>query len=337
MPVGWVAGAALVGGAIQADAAGDAADAQRQGARDASAVSREMFDISRRGQMPFMESGYGANAELSRLLGIAPQTAGGEAAGTPTQAEQWNANTGVRMGNTYLPPGATAVSTDGGRGKYYDVMLNGERVGGLVPGGPSGRFISSGAKIPTPRESFLSEQTSSGSPGNTIDMVRQPDGSYAAGGGTGGTGLPTGYLTQTFGPEQFRAGIDPGYQWRQQQGAQNVMNTAAAGSGALSGPALRALMEAGQGMASQEFGSAFDRFQTQQGNIFQRLSSLAALGQNAAAGVGNQAVATGSTIGGNITGAANAEAAGRIGQANAIGGGLSDAASAYYLYGGRRP
>jgi len=152
------------------------------------------------------------------------------------------------------------------------------------------------------------------------------------------TGLPTGYLSQTFGPEQFQAGMDPGYQWRQQQGAQSVMNSAAAGSGSLSGPALRALMEAGQGMASQEYGSAFDRFQTQQGNIFQRLSSIAGLGQNAAAGVGNQAVATGANIGANITGAANAGAAGQIGSANAIAGGIGDAASLYYMYaGGRKP
>lgn len=326
MPVGWVAGAALIGSAVQADAAGDAADTQRAGAREASGVSREMFDISNRQQQPFMQSGYGANSELSRLLGIAPQTATGEVAGMPTAADQWGKGTGVAMGNAWLPPGAEAVSTDGGKGKYYDVMLNGQRLGGLVPGGPSGRFVPGEAHIPTPREMFQSQQGAGGG-GNAAG------GGPGAGGMTGGTGLPTGYLTQTFGPEQFRAGMDPGYQWRQQQGAQTVMNSAAAGSGALSGPALRALMEAGQGAASQEYGSAFDRFQTQQGNIFQRLSSIAALGQNAAAGVGNQAVATGGQIGANIVGAANAGAAGQIGQANAYSSGLSDVAAMYYLGG----
>jgi hypothetical protein len=54
---------------------------------------------------------------------------------------------------------------------------------------------------------------------------------------------------------------------------------------------------------------------------------MAGMGQNAAAGVGNQAVATGGNIGANIVGAANAGAAGQIGVANAYGGALSDLGS----------
>jgi hypothetical protein len=172
-----------------------------------------------------------------------------------------------------------------------------------------------------------------GEPRMSNDMV-QP-GASGMPAGTGGTGLPTGYLTQTFGPQQFLAGMDPGYQWRMQQGAQGVMNTAAAGSGSLSGPALKALMEYNQGAASQEYGSAFDRFQTQQGNIFQRLSAVAGMGQNAAAGVGQQGVATAGNIGSNIVGAANAGAAGQIGAANAYGGALSDLGALGYMYASR--
>ncbi len=121
--------------------------------------------------------------------------------------------------------------------------------------------------------------------------------------------------------------MDPGYQWRLQQGAQGVMNTAAAGSGSLSGPALKALMEYNQGAASQEYSAAFNRFNTQQGNIFQRLTSMAQTGQNAAAGVGTNAIATGGNIGANIVGGANAAAAGQVGAANAWGGALSDLGS----------
>lgn len=146
------------------------------------------------------------------------------------------------------------------------------------------------------------------------------------------TGLEDGYLTQRFGPEQFAANVDPGYRWRMQQGTQAVMNSAAPSVGALSGPALKALMSYGQGEASQEYGSAFDRFQTQQGNIFQRLSSLVNLGQNAAAGVGQQGVAVGGNIGSNIVGGANAGAAGVVGGANAWSGALSDLGSLGYMY-----
>lgn len=330
MPIGWVAGAAAVGsiatGAMGADAAKDAARTQGDSARYATDVQREMFDISRAGQQPFTESGYGANAELSRLMGIAPQTALGNAAGTEERTK-WDEDNGRLLGDTYLPSDVTTV--DKGKG-WYDVMHGGTRIGYLRPGGPNGRFINdTGWQMPTPAQMSQSQG------GEAAGNAWRPTGSggvqqiLSGGSGTGqpltgGTGLPTGYLTQTFGPEQFKAGMDPGYQWRAQQGAQGVMNTAAAGSGSLSGPALKALMEYNQGAASQEYGSAFNRFQTQQGNIFQRLTSMASLGQNAAAGVGNQAVTTGGNIGSNIVGAGNAAAAGQIGAANAWGGALSD-------------
>jgi hypothetical protein len=57
-----------------------------------------------------------------------------------------------------------------------------------------------------------------------------------------------------------------------------------------------------QGMAATGYQNAFDRFTTQQNNTFARLSGIAGLGQNAAAGVG----AAGTQLG---TGAAQATAA----------------------------
>jgi len=317
MPIGWAAAGAAVAGlgaaAIQADAAKDAAGTQREGAAYAADVNREMFDISRAQQLPFMQSGYGANAELSRLMGIAPQTALGNAPGTEERTK-WDENNGQLVGDTYLPPGTTTVDVGNG---WYEVHHGGQRIGTLRPGGPNGRFINdTGWTMPTPAQLAGTRTNASGEATQGTGAGELPT--------EGSTGLPTGFLTQLFGPEQFKAGMDPGYQWRLQQGAQGVMNTAAAGSGSLSGPALKALMEYNQGAASQEYGNAFNRFQTQQGNIFQRLTSMAGMGQNAAAGVGNQAVATGGNIGANIVGGANAAAAGQIGAANAWGGALSD-------------
>lgn len=273
-----------------------------------------MFDVSNTQQQPFMQAGYGANAELSRLLGITPQSATGGAAGVK---DSWDESNGRLVGNTYLPNDVELRSTDGGKGRYFDVYRNGEALGQLRPGGTNGIFSHTGAAIPTPGD--LATPVG-GSAGTGKDAAT-----------TGGTGLATGYLSQTFGPDQFKAGVDPGYQFRQQQGNQGVMNAAASTSGSLSGPALKALMDYNQASASQEYGAAFDRFQTQQGNIFQRLSSLADRGQASAAGVGNQAVATGGNIGANIIGAGNASAAGTIGSANAIGGALSDIGAWAYI------
>lgn len=304
-----------------ADAAKDAARTQGNASREASQVQREMFDISRQQQSPYMQTGYSANDTLSRLMGIAPtagrQLPGNMAAGATGWQSSWDKNNGRLVGDTYLPSDAELVDKGGG---WYEVNHGGKRVGTLRPGGPNGQFVNdTNWQMPQPGATQSGESLSGAGIG--------PDG-YAA----DNTGLPTGYLTQTFGRDQFMAGMDPGYQWRAQQGAQGVMNTAAAGSGSLSGPALKALMEYNQGAASQEYGSAFDRFQTQQGNIFQRLTSMAGMGQNAAAGVGNSAIATGQSIGGNIVGAGNAAAAGQIGAANAWGGALSDLGSAGSWY-----
>lgn len=126
-----------------------------------------------------------------------------------------------------------------------------------------------------------------------------------------------GSLLRPFDADTFAQYKDPGYDFRLQQGTQGLMNSAAAGSGALSGAALKDLLAYNQDMAATEYGNAFNRYQTQQGNIFQRLAGIAGMGQGAAAGVGGQGTSLaggagqaiqnyGSAIGGGIVGASNA-------------------------------
>ncbi len=320
MSFAWTAvgmGVAAVGSAaISSNAARDAASTQAGAARDASGVQLGMFNTVNAQQQPFMQGGYGANSTLLRLLGIDPAyntgTAGAAGGGL-------SANSGMQpgtrlIGDQYLPENVEPV--DRGNG-YFDIMQNGQRIGTLAPGGQNGRYTAE-------RPAQYANPAAAGTPAMT---GKQP---------TDATGLETGYLTQTFGPEQFRAGIDPGYAFRLQQGTQAVQNTGAAGSGARSGNALRSLMDYGQGAASQEFGAAFDRFQTQQGNIYQRLMGLTTLGQSAAAGVGAQGVATAGNVGANIVGAGNASAAGQIGAANATTGAIDNLSGLAYLMASRK-
>lgn len=143
-----------------------------------------------------------------------------------------------------------------------------------------------------------------------------------------------GSFTKPFDVEQFYNYADPGYAFELQQGTQALQNSAAAQSGALSGAALKDLLGYSQNFARTGYNDAFNRYQTQQGNIFSRLSSIAQLGQNAAAGVGS----TGANIVGNagqqVTNAGGAAGAGIVGAGNSIGNGMSD----YWLwknYGGQ--
>lgn len=137
-----------------------------------------------------------------------------------------------------------------------------------------------------------------------------------------------GSFTQPFDVEQFYNYADPGYAFELQQGTQALQNSAAAQSGALSGAALKDLLGYSQNFARTGYNDAFNRYQTQQGNIFSRLSSIAQLGQNAAAGVGS----TGANIAGNagqaISNAGGAAGAGIVGAGNSLGNGLSD----YWLW-----
>ena len=113
--------------------------------------------------------------------------------------------------------------------------------------------------------------------------------------------------------------MDPGYQFRLQQGIRAMDMSAAASGGLLTGGHLRALEQYGQGYASQEFG-----------NIYSRLAALAAGGQGAAVNSGYMGQGSANAIGGYLTNQGNALAGGTMGSYNALSQGLGNLA---FLYG----
>jgi hypothetical protein len=136
---------------------------------------------------------------------------------------------------------------------------------------------------------------------------------------------------------------DPGYQFRLQQGQQALERSASARSGLLSGRAAKDMTSYAQGTASQEYGNAFNRFQTNRSNQLGPLQSLAGVAQTASgamsgaagtygANVGNNLTSTANTVGNNMMGAGNARASGYVGSANAINGALSGGVNAFQQY-----
>jgi hypothetical protein len=174
-----------------------------------------------------------------------------------------------------------------------------------------------------------------------------------------GTTAAGGLNTALQNPFSFNISQDPGYQFRMQQGQQAVEQSAAAAGGATGGAALKALTQYGQGYASNEYQNAFNRNQTQLQNLFQG----AGVGMNASNSVSNnlnqgsalQSGIVGQQVGNltnnsdltanilgqntnaasqNYTGAGNAQAAGIVGQANALTGavnGLGQTANQAFL------
>jgi hypothetical protein len=149
-----------------------------------------------------------------------------------------------------------------------------------------------------------------------------------------GTNLLGGYLTQTFNPTQQQLEQYPGYQFQRDQGNLALQSAASAGGSALSGPALKSLMSFNQGLAASNYSNYFNQFQQQQNNIFNRLSQIATIGQNAAGNLGSSGTQLGTGIAQAQAAAAGSQAAGIIGATNSIGNSVQLAALMNNGYGG---
>ena len=125
---------------------------------------------------------------------------------------------------------------------------------------------------------------------------------------------PDGYFNQTYTGQDIYS--DPSYQFRLQQGQDAIQSSAAAKGGLLSGATLKALQGYGQDMASQEYQNAYNRFNADQTNQYNRLSNLVGVGQNAAAQQGNAGAQTAQAVANNTMAGANAQAAGQIAAGN---------------------
>lgn len=115
-----------------------------------------------------------------------------------------------------------------------------------------------------------------------------------------------GSLLKNFGMDSYQA--DPGYQFRLSEG-NKALERALASRGQFSSmnpAAAKALQDYGQQSASQEYGAAYDRYNMDQGNIFNRLAAITGIGQNATgqlAGVGTNYANAGTDL---YTGMGNA-------------------------------
>jgi hypothetical protein len=160
---------------------------------------------------------------------------------------------------------------------------------------------------------------------------------------------PYGATYQTPAPFTAPTGVDesndPGYAFRLAQGNQAIQRAAAASGGAFSGGTLKALSRYGQDYASNEyqnvynraltgyntnvntglnaFNTQFNAYNTSQGNTFNRLASLAGMGQTATGQLGQLGQSSAANIGNLLTGQGNAAAAGALGGASAINSGLN--------------
>jgi hypothetical protein len=287
---GWAAaaavvGSAVVGGAISASGAQSAAQTQADAAKSAQQISLQEFNTITGQEQPYMQAGYGALSALDYGLGITPQ----DSSGQPV---------------TNTPTSVTGTAPNGYTPSSGYQMSPGGEFSQLIPQTGLG-----GSGVPTMHPNSVATP-STGTPSAT--------------GGPQGTGLGYGSLTAPFTTANWQQ-LSPAYNFNTQQGQQNVLNGEASGQGALSGAAAKDLINFNQANANNSFSNAFNQYQTQQGNIFSRLSGIAQLGQSSAANTGQQGTALAGQAAQSATNVGSALAAGQVGAANAYSGAISSA------------
>lgn len=139
-----------------------------------------------------------------------------------------------------------------------------------------------------------------------------------------------GYFNHQFDANDLKTNLAPNYQFQLDQGLGAVKNAENLKTG-FSGNFIKGVNDYAQNYAGGAYQQAFNNYTTNQNNIFNRLSSIAGLGQTSNANNAN----VGANISGNaaqtIVGSGQAQAAGTIGAANAIGSGANNALSWYTL------
>lgn len=116
---------------------------------------------------------------------------------------------------------------------------------------------------------------------------------------------------------------DPGYQFDLQQGQLALQRSAAAQGGLQSGGTMKGLAQYTQGMASNEYQNAYNRFQQNKTTNFNQLASIAGLGQTANGQLGQAGQNYANNAANIAMSGANAQGAAQIAQGNIWGNALS--------------
>ena len=302
------AGTAVAGASAQKSAANKAASAQEKAAALDAETKRTFYNTNATLSQPARSAGGLALARQSYLLGLTPNLDISASQSTPFIGEdgvQWSGPGSVKL-NSAQSGGQTAPVPGQIQG---DVLTAGNQPSGsnLVPG--------SNGSMP---------------PDNTI-----PTGSDSVAGGD--------YGSYANGITAADVELDPGYQFRKDESAKALQaQLAYGGHGQNSGAAIKAAIQRSQDMASQEFGSAWERARTTRTDTWNMLNGIVQGGNNATstlAGGGTQAAAG---IGDAYGDAGNATAAGAIATGNADAGmyngiGNSIGAGLTYYTGQKKP
>jgi len=283
-----IGGSAVVGAAATVYGAKKSASSQKEAASTASNTELEMYYQSREDTAPWREAGEYA---LNRLTQGTP--------GTTTEG-YWLYPDGSKVSGTpEQKPGPYGNNFI--KNTMYGAARTGQNildVAGMVKG--------------VDVDSSGWQQWADKYPG--IDRGGEP--TWIPGTTTGGS------PPLLEGPGDFEA--SPGYEFVKSEGMKAINNALSSKGRLDSGRAVKEAARYVTGLASQEYGNFWNRYQDK----VRGYQNLAGIGQNVATNNANNALATGQNIAGyqaaGITGAGNAYAAGAQGVSSAINQGIGN-------------
>lgn len=291
MGLGAVVGAvgAIGGGLIAAGGAKDAANTSAAATDRSAQVQQDIYNQNKATLAPYVATGQPAMAQINNLLGL----------GTDDPATvDWNA---YANGNADLMAAYNAQPNSWVGQSINDIRANptmGTTLGAM--GGIFGRAFGGNMGPGTKPDLATFAQQWQKQHGGDLTAYTTP-GQTAA--------------------QKAQAGLDlfknaTGYNFRVNEGM-NALNSGYAGAGTIkSGAAMKAAVDYGQGMASQEFGNYLNALGNQQGLGFSAASAQAGVGQSYANSLGNIYMQNGANQ-------ANASLA----KASALGNGLAGVAN----------
>lgn len=320
----WVAVATIAGGAIVSGLASQsAADTQANAAQQAGQQSLAQYQQTRSDLMPWQTAG---KTGLASLMNLSGQSQG------PLSIPQSLMNSGVASGQTgSVNPGQfmkTTLKDDApawfvGPGqqapKNYVNRATGEWGPGTDPAViakyTNQSFDQAGYQAAI-QHSQGQQQTAPTQAGTQQQNPNASASSQLAG------ATQNSPLLAPFSLKDFQE--SPAYQFNLDQGMQAI-NKAAAARGQYYAPqTLQDVSKYTQGMADNEFNNAYNMYNNNQSNVWNRLYALQGTGQSAAAQTGAFGANAANTAGQATMAAGNAQAAGTVGVANAITGATGD-------------
>jgi len=325
-------GGSLISGSMASDAAGEASDAATKSTEAATAEQRRQYDLNRADQAQYMQTGNAANARLAYLMGLSPNSGGGQ--NYNKTYDQFRQELAGRYGGQPSYGGATSggipdasAGFTGGRGllgKAQAAYAAGARPD---PNAPQLLGVDQGHSDEGNVERWGPATQQYGGPqmdeagldaAIRAAMAQQDKDRAAAEAGAAGDSS-YGSLSRRFTMADRDA--DPVYQSGLQfgldQGTGAVNARAIQQGGYDSGATLKALTRYANDYGTTKAEGAYNRFNTDNTNLFNRLSGLSGTGQTATNQVATAGTNTANNISNLTTDAGTARAAGIVGAGNA--------------------